>query len=81
VGKFSTFYQIIYQISDIANELDGKSVILGPCSLANHIELHIWTRIHIVFTLISGTSSRGDGRHAILQLVENHPQQMTTKIW
>jgi hypothetical protein len=60
---------------------NGKPVIHGPFSHLNHIQLHIWILKYNFFPLISRIQYRGDGRHAIMQLIGDRPQQMATTIW
>jgi hypothetical protein len=60
--------------------------MVSPSSLAhlgilNHVRMHIWKVNLIFFLLVSGTESRTDGRHAVLQLVGDRPQQVAATIW
>jgi hypothetical protein len=60
--------------------------MVSPSSLAylviqSHIRLRNWTLSYFNFSLVLGTELGRNGRHAILQLIEDRPQQVATKIW
>jgi hypothetical protein len=55
---------------------NGKPVIIAPFSHIKSCTVAYLDNKLNFFHLHRGTESRGDGRHAILQLVGDHPQQV-----
>jgi hypothetical protein len=64
----------------------GCMQMVSPSSLAHlvilkHVLMHIWIVNLIFFPLVSGLEFGRNGRHAILQLVGDRPQQVAATIW
>jgi hypothetical protein len=61
---------------------NGKPVIIG---LLNHSKPHtvaqLNTELYFNFSLISRTEFGRNGKHAVLQLVGDRPQQVAATIW
>jgi hypothetical protein len=49
--------------------------------ILNHVRMHICIVNYIFFPLVSRTECRRDGKHTILQLVGNCPQQVASIVW
>ena len=61
---------------------DGKPVIIGPLSHTKpYTVAQLDTELHFIFPLVSRTEIGRNGRHAILQLVGDRPQQVVAIIW
>jgi hypothetical protein len=61
---------------------DGKPVILCPFRhIKSCTDAQVDTKLYFNFSLISGTEFGRNGRHAILQLVGDRPQQVAATIW
>jgi hypothetical protein len=61
---------------------NGKPVIIG---LLSHLKPYTVAQLDAEFnfnlSLVSGTEFGRNGRHAVLQLVEDRPQQVAATIW
>jgi hypothetical protein len=61
--------------------VDGKPVILCPfCHIKSFTDAQVDTELYFNFSLVSGTEFGRNGRHAILQLVGDHLQQVAATI-
>jgi hypothetical protein len=62
--------------------VDGKPVIIGPLSHTKpYTVAYLDTELYFNFSLISGIEFGRNGRHAVLQLVGDRPQQVAATIW
>jgi hypothetical protein len=61
---------------------DGKPVILCPfCHIKSFTDAQVDIELCFNFSFVSGTEFGRNGRHAILQLVGDRPQQVAATIW
>jgi hypothetical protein len=61
---------------------NGQPVIIGLLSLSKpYMIAQLDTELYFNFSLVSGIESERNGRHAILQLVGDRPQQVAATIW
>jgi hypothetical protein len=61
---------------------NGKPVIIGLLSHSKpYAGAQLDTELYFNFSLISGIEFGKKGRHAILQLVGDRPQQVATTVW
>jgi hypothetical protein len=61
---------------------NGKPVIIGLLSHSKpYAGAQLDIELYFNFSLVSGTEFGRNGRHAILQLVGDRPQQVAAIIW
>jgi hypothetical protein len=61
---------------------NGKPVITGLLSHSKpYTVAQLDTKLYFNLSLVSGTEFGRNGRHAVLQLVGDRPQQMAAIIW
>jgi hypothetical protein len=61
---------------------NGKHINIGLLSNSKPFTVaQLDTELYFNFFLVSGTKFGRNGRHAILQLVGDRPQQVATTIW
>jgi hypothetical protein len=61
---------------------NGKPIILGLLSHSKpYMVAQLDLELYFNFSLVSGTEFGRNGRHAVLQLIGDRPQQVATTIW
>jgi hypothetical protein len=61
---------------------NGKPIIIGLLSQSKpYMVAQLDIELYFNLSLVSGTEFGRNGRHAVLQLVRDHPQQVAATIW